>query len=80
MFNQTKLLAVLAGTLAALVAMTAPAAAQAPSLAGKTVTMTIGSGTGGANDLGAAWSRVTLASTFPAIRPSSRRTCRAPVA
>jgi tripartite-type tricarboxylate transporter receptor subunit TctC len=55
MFDQAKPLAISAGMLAALVAMTAPATAQAPSLAGKTVTMIIGSGSGGANDL---WGRV----------------------
>ena len=39
---------------ATLVAMTAPAAAQAPSLAGKTVQMIIGFDTGGGFDL---WGR-----------------------
>src|SRR5262245_62769909 len=40
---------------AALAALTAPAAAQAPSLAGKNVQMIIASGPGGANDV---WGRV----------------------
>ena len=43
------------GFLTTLAAMTAPVAAQAPTLAGKTVTMVIGSGTGGANDM---WGRL----------------------
>jgi tripartite-type tricarboxylate transporter receptor subunit TctC len=59
MFNQAKCFAISAAMLATLAAMTAPAsapaAAQAPTLAGKTVTMVIGSGTGGANDM---WGRL----------------------
>src|SRR6266550_9116543 len=54
MFNQLKCLAISAAMLAALAAMTAPAAAQAPSLAGKNVQMIIGANAGGANDL---WGR-----------------------
>src|SRR6266550_6900865 len=55
MFNQLKCLAISAAMLAALTAMTAPAAAQAPSLAGKNMQMIIGAAVGGANDL---WGRV----------------------
>ena len=43
------------GLLTAVALFAAPASAQAPTHAGKTVTMVIGSGTGGANDM---WGRV----------------------
>lgn len=55
MFDHTRVLVVSVAMLAALVGASRTAAAQAPTLAGKTVTMVIGSGTGGGNDL---WGRV----------------------
>jgi tripartite-type tricarboxylate transporter receptor subunit TctC len=55
MFNQAKRFTIWAGMLTIFAALTAPAAAQAPSLAGKTVQMIIGFGTGGGQDL---WGRV----------------------
>src|SRR5882724_8807079 len=55
MFNQARRFGIPVGMLAAIAVTTAPAAAQAPTLAGKTVTMVIGSGTGGANDM---WGRL----------------------
>jgi tripartite-type tricarboxylate transporter receptor subunit TctC len=55
MFNQAKPFAISCGVLATLAAMIALAAAQAPMLASKNVTMIIGSGTGGATDQ---WGRV----------------------
>src|SRR5712691_7347947 len=53
MFNQSELFAIPAGLVAALLVV--PAAAEAPSLAGKNVTMIIGFGPGGGYD---AWGRV----------------------
>jgi tripartite-type tricarboxylate transporter receptor subunit TctC len=56
MFHQTKLSAIPLGVLTALATLAAvPAAAQAPNLAGKNVTMLIGFGPGGGYDL---WGRV----------------------
>src|SRR5262245_43214461 len=56
MFTQTKLFAIPVGVLAAVAAMAVtPAAAPAPSLAGKSVQMIIGSGSGGGFDL---WGRL----------------------
>lgn len=56
MFNQARLLAIPTGVLAAIAVMAAaPAAAQAPNLAGKNVQMIIGFGPGGGYDL---WGRV----------------------
>src|SRR4051794_11706267 len=55
MFDRFQRFAILAGLLALLAAMSAPTAAQAPNLAGKNVTMIIGSGTGGIFDL---WGRL----------------------
>src|SRR4051794_15837095 len=55
MLNQARRFGIPVGMLAALAVTNAPAAAQAPTLAGKNVTMVIGSGTGGANDM---WGRV----------------------
>ena len=45
----------ISAAVAALAALTAPAAAQAPSLAGKNVQMIIGAGTGGSQEL---WGRL----------------------
>src|SRR4051812_19198342 len=55
MLNQAKGFVISAEVFAVFAAMMIPAAAQPPTLAGKNVTMVIGSGTGGANDL---WGRV----------------------
>src|SRR5712672_2527101 len=55
MVYPAKLSALSLGFLTAVAVFAAPAAAQAPTLAGKTVTMVIGSGTGGANDM---WERL----------------------
>jgi tripartite-type tricarboxylate transporter receptor subunit TctC len=55
MLNQTRLLAIPFGVLTSLALASAPAAAQAPNLAGKTVQMLIGFGPGGGYDL---WGRV----------------------
>ena len=56
MFNRIRLFAIPSAFLASLALLaSAPAAAQGPSLAGKTVTMIIGFGPGGGYD---AWGRV----------------------
>src|SRR5262245_4876896 len=55
MFNRVKLFVLPAASMASLTLALAPAAAQGPSLAGKSVTMIIGFGPGGGYD---AWGRV----------------------